>query len=48
MVTLPMTLVDPEPYVTAMTLSVPEGRFLLASLCTVSSAFCCSAEVSKH
>jgi len=31
-----------------MTLSDFEGRFSIASLCTVSAAFCCSAEVSMH
>jgi len=31
-----------------MTLSVLEGRFAIASLHTVSAAFCCSAEVSTH
>jgi len=31
-----------------MTLTVVEGCFLIASLRTVSAAFCCSAEVSTH
>jgi len=31
-----------------MTLNVIEGRFPIASLRTVSAAFCCSAEVSTH
>jgi len=31
-----------------MTLSVLEGRFPIASLRTVSAAFCCSAEVSTY
>jgi len=37
-------------YVIGMTLSVLEGRFpiAVASLRTVSAAFCCSAEVSTH
>jgi len=39
-VTLPLTLGDPpNPYVIAMTLSVLEGRFPIASLRTVSAAF---------
>jgi len=31
-----------------MTLSVLEGRFVIASLRTVSAAFCCSDKVSTH
>jgi len=32
----------------AMTLSILEGRFPIASLRTVSAAFCCSAKMSTH
>jgi len=40
--------VTPNLYVIAMTLSVLEGRFPIASLRTVPAVFCCSAEVSTH
>jgi len=38
----------PNTYAIAMTLSVLKCRFPTGSLRTVSTAFCCSAEMSTH
>jgi len=38
----------PNHCVTVMTLDVLEDRFPIASLHTVSAAFCCSAKVFTH
>ena len=40
MVTLPVTLGDPEPLCNSVSLSVLEGRFPITSLRTVLAAFC--------
>jgi len=48
MVTLPMTLVDPEPYVIAMTLSVLKGRFPMQACALSQRRSADSAEVSTH